>query len=376
MITFQSAADLLYLLWESRKTQPLPTVFLVGPPGIGKTSVAREVHRRMGERALLEVRDLTSIPPEDLSGLPFREEGRTRYDPQEWMWQMCQPGVSGVLVLDDLPAAGPLQAVGCRQLALDRKIGNNRLSEDILLVVTGNRRQDKARASTLPSHFLNSVLVLEIEPDFTEWTRWFLNQGGNPLISAFLSRRLALFSTLPTEADEKGSFPTPRTWAMVSDVLDVARRATCLPQTTSGLVGAGASSEFVAFLHHAEGLPVAEEVIQDPRSALPHPNQIRVEPDKVLAVLAGISTLASRRVTQARNRDNAPLRAADDTEAVGVARQLLRAVEWIVGDRSDLLATAVSNYKIAGGSSDVLAAALEGCSELEDLRKEIREALR
>lgn len=374
-ISFQQASDLLYQLWQGRGKMPLPTTFLVGPPGIGKTAIAREVHQRMGPAALLEVRDLTSIPPEDLSGLPFRSEGRTRYEPQEWLWRLCQPGVSGVLVLDDLPAAGPAQAAGCRQLALDRKIGTHTLSPDVLLVVTGNRREDKARASTLPSHFLNSVMVLEVDPDFKEWVRWFSQQGGDPLIPAFLSRRDAMFSALPVEADKNGCFPTPRTWTMLSNVLSTAKAVGCLPQTACGYVGEGSAREFIAFLREAEGLPDPEETLENPQRAVPHPKDIRDVPDRVLALLSGVCTLTAREITRIREREDAPIRASQDHEAKQKAHQMLTAIKWVVGDRSDLLANAISVYKVAGGNPDVLLVTIKE-TDLSDLRAEIKEALR
>ena len=176
---FGKFTNLAFELWRAGD----PTALMaLGPPGIGKSAAARAVGELMTEHvtsrspaapeALIEVIDLSSRLPEDVGGLPFRGElngiPTTFYAGQSWVSRLCAPNTYGVLCLDDLPAAVGSVQVAVRQLVLDRKVGEHRISDGILIIVTGNRREDKSAAKTLPAHFRNSVCSVTIEPSMPE----------------------------------------------------------------------------------------------------------------------------------------------------------------------------------------------------------------
>jgi len=241
---FDEIVDLSLSFWLNDMAKAT-TICLLGPPGIGKSAVGKTLAARMtvaargkgaSESAVCEVVDLSSRAPEDISGLPFKGNelgfgSVTDYAPQRWLARLCQDGVYGVLILDDLPAASPAVQVATRQLALDRRVGDKHLSPNVILIVTGNRREDKSAATTLPAHFRNSVMMLDLQVDLDEWCAWYGGQEGHaPVIASFLRRRPALLSGLPSNSDSRGAFPTPRAWTKLGSVYDIAeRRRVVLP---------------------------------------------------------------------------------------------------------------------------------------------------
>ena len=306
-MTFDQFTDSAFHLWLEQKG--CMTLFLLGAPGIGKTSAARDLADRMTEKqrmqndkappALVHVLDLSSMLPEDLMGLPYietRENGTkvTKYAPQSWLADICNPNAYGVLVFDDLPAATTAVQVATRQAALERRIGDHRIAEGVMIIVTGNRREDKSAATTLPAHFRNSVLTIPLEPDLTRWIRWYNDQKYDNLITQFLTYRPAHFSRLPSDADRHGVFATPRTWAMLGKVLGLAQRQNRLAEYASGLVGAGVTTELVAFDMVKKQLVSPEEVLLNPVGSLPTPKETLAKPDAMIAMVTSLADTTVR----------------------------------------------------------------------------------
>ena len=312
-MTFDSVTSTLFEMWlTGTNTNSLQTVCLLGAPGIGKTSAARELSTMMTEHrrktnpeakpAVARVLDLSSMLPEDLMGLPYpKERGDqrvTKYAPQEWLAEVCDPDAYGVLVFDDLPAASTAIQVASRQASLERRIHDHRIAPGVMIVVTGNRREDKSAASTLPAHFRNSVMILTVEPDFKRWETWYHDQGFDSLVTQFLTYRPSHFSRLPADADANGSFATPRTWSMLGRLIETGRKTGNLRDMAAGLVGEGVTTELMAFELVRSQLVSPDKVLADPQGALPNPKAMLNSPDKMIAMVTGLADAAIMKAGQ------------------------------------------------------------------------------
>lgn len=357
---FSEVVDLGFEMWKAGSNK---TITLLGPPGIGKSSVAPAIAERMtaytqskypaAARAVCEVIDLSARMPEDIGGVPFRaemqlsrEESITvcEYAIQKWLARLCRRGVYGVLLLDDLPAANPSVQVASRQLVLDRRIGDVRLPDSVLVMVTGNRRQDKSAAATLPAHFRNAVLLLSIEPSLEDWTAWYGRQPGHaPIVSSFLAFRSNLLSTLPKDADEMGAFATPRAWASLGRVYEISKAMGKTLEVAQGFVGQGPATEFMAFVNIRSQLVDPAAVLADPRAALPDPRATLNSPDKAYAMVTGIAEIAAEWAKGAdrKKRDEAPL-------------AFMRAIGHATDGNQEYIATAINTFLSSGGDTKSL----------------------
>jgi len=340
-MNFDKITQQMFESWKHAVENDLipQTYCLLGAPGIGKTSACRDLARLMTEymaeignktQAVCEVRDLSSSLPEDLGGLPMRDGDVTRYAPPVMIHRVCEPGAYGVLVLDDLPAAPTAVQVASRQISLEHRVHDHEISRKVMIIVTGNRREDKSAASTLPAHFRNSVMLVTVEPDFKRWETWAHERGVDQLITQFLTYRPSHFSRTPADADQQGAFATPRTWSMLANLLGVARKLDTLRETAAGLVGDGVATELVAFELVRSQLVAPDKVLSNPEQALPD-RSILNSPDKMIAMVTGLADAA---ITKAKNKDG--------SKAYG---QYLKALAYVTeaGGR-EYVATSVSTF--------------------------------
>lgn len=231
-------------------------VFLWGGPGIGKSAIVHQLAAVL-KVALQDVRALL-LDPVDLRGLPFLgKDGRSKWATPEFL---PQEG-SGILFLDELNAAPGMVQASCYQLVLDRKLGEYTLPEGWAIIAAGNRDSDRAVTTRMPTPLRNRFVHLEFEVDLQEWSEWAIEAGVRPEVIAFLRFRQELLSAFDRDAN---AFPSPRSWQFVSRVLDAAPDQSVEHELFTGAVGAGAATEFSAFLKTFRDLPNIDAILLNP----------------------------------------------------------------------------------------------------------------
>ena len=91
------------------------SVFLWGPPGIGKSSIVRKVADDK-DLQLIDLR-ISQLAPTDLRGLPFVEDGFAKFAPPSFLPQEGE----GILFVDEFNMASPSMMGIAQQLILDRQ---------------------------------------------------------------------------------------------------------------------------------------------------------------------------------------------------------------------------------------------------------------
>lgn len=237
--------------------------FLWGAPGVGKSSVVRQVAAARGLQ-LVDVR-APLLDPTDLRGLPYLRDGVAAWAPPSFL--PADRASSGVLFFDELNAAPPLVQASLYQLTLDRRIGEYELPPGWRIVAAGNRAEDAAVVFRMPSALANRFVHLDFEVDFNDWATWALSAGIDPRVHAFLALRRELL--INTRSTDRG-FPTPRSWEMASDAMKMFGGPSDVLDVLIGIVGEGAAMELIGFCNRTLSAERVDAIIADPgRAQLP-----------------------------------------------------------------------------------------------------------
>lgn len=351
---------------------PTRAILFQGQPGIGKTDLAKE----LGRGGLVEVVDLNSHLPEDIAGYPKPdpENGHVTRLPEEWMTRLSAENIGdkpGVLVLDDLSQAGPSMQAAVFRVALERRVGGRYLGKKVRVIITANRRSDKAGAGTILSPLVTRCWTMQVECDLESWLAWskgdqsaFAPTGVkrdlsgkddhiiDSRIRGYLRFRGRNLAHLPGKADTMGRFPTPRTWHFLSESIKGINSRDLediLYFLGAGFVGDGPAVEFCAFVKHYASIP-------DPETALRKPRSIGVikDQDRLIAVLMAVVDHGIR------------------TEAD--ANVIMKAVAIISDKSADVGAMAIKHWVDSGYDEMAIANTLK-IKEAQQLRSALGRAL-
>lgn len=225
---------------------PISTM-IWGPPGIGKSSIVRQLAER-ANYALRDVR-LSQLAPTDLRGLPVadHELRQSRWYPPEFLPTEGQ----GILFLDELNMAVPAIQAIAQQLILDRRVGSYVVPEGWLVWAAGNRKEDRATVFDMPAPLANRFIHLSVEPDFESFKAYALTQSLHEHLLAFLSFRPALLHCIDPQ---QPAWPSPRSWMM-------AHTLYALQLDLAPVIGEAAAAEFTAFLKVYEQIPDINRIL-------------------------------------------------------------------------------------------------------------------
>jgi hypothetical protein len=243
-----------------KKQRPL---FLWGPPGIGKSDIIHQLGSEI-DAHVIDIR-LSLWEPTDIKGIPYFDSnsgtmvwGAPSELPTE---EFASKYPSVILFLDEMNSAAPSVQAAAYQLILNRRVGQYRLPDNVLIVAAGNREADKGVTYRMPAPLANRFVHLEMRVDFEDWAQWATdNRVHKDVVGYCTFAKKDLYDFDPKSSSR--AFATPRSWSFVSELLeDDDTDDNTLTDLVAGAVGEGLAIKFMAHRKVSSKLPKPEDIL-------------------------------------------------------------------------------------------------------------------
>lgn len=261
------------------KTESVPSIFIWGPPGIGKSTVVANLAREL-KIGFVDVR-LSQLAPTDLRGLPSVNAAERTV---EWIAPNFLPrdkSSMGILFLDEFNMASSSIMGIAQQLILDRKVGDYTLPPKWIIIGAGNRASDRAAVNEMPSpvsnRFLHFDATIELE-DFKDliYNHFEFSDNTKANLVGFLNFRPELLHKNDRNCTSP-AWPSPRTWQMAGQLND-------LDMDITHAVGDSAAVQFYAYLKVFGELPNIEDILEGKKP----PMSKKTDPSSITAVISSL----------------------------------------------------------------------------------------
>ena len=210
-------------------TEKQRPVLLIGPPGIGKTAIIRQIADELG--CALVAYSMTHHTRQSAIGLPFISEkvyGGVARQVTEYTMSEIVAAIydtmqdtgkdSGILFLDEINCVSETLTPVMLQLLQNKTFGNVPLPEDWVIVAAGNPPEYNKSVRELDMVTLDRVKHMDVSADLAVWQRYAVAQGVHPAVRTYLSVYPDHFYRI-TETDRGLSFVTARGWEDMSLML-------------------------------------------------------------------------------------------------------------------------------------------------------------
>lgn len=236
--------------------------FILGAPGGGKSACARDIVRELGIENVVEF-TASLRDPVDVLGVPQTTGDFTRWVPPQEFYQLRQGTGRSALILEELSDAPvPMQNALCGVI-YDFRAGQLNLSDQLFIIATGNRTEDKSGANRITSKLANRTRRFDFQENIEDWTEWALDNDIDPVLIQFLRFRPGLLSDFDAN---RFANPTPRAWERVSFIPQSLDKGLFF-DNCAGEVGEGAAAEYTGFKRIYESLPDVDSILLDPANA-------------------------------------------------------------------------------------------------------------
>jgi hypothetical protein len=201
-------------------------VFLMGPPGIGKTAIMEQIASELGVGMVSY--SMTHHTRQSALGLPFISKkiyGGKEYSVSEYTMSEIIASVydmieatgnkEGILFLDEINCVSETLAPSMLQFLQYKIFGKHKVPDGWTVVTAGNPPEYNNSVHDFAIVTWDRLKRIDIEPDYEVWKEYVYQKDTHPAILTYLDIRKSDFYKIETTVDGK-LFVTARGWIDLS----------------------------------------------------------------------------------------------------------------------------------------------------------------
>ena len=204
-------------------------IFLMGPPGIGKTAIMEQIASELN--IALVSYSMTHHTRQSALGLPFIEKkvyGGQEYSVSEYTMSEIIASVydmmettnisEGILFLDEINCVSETLAPSMLQFLQYKIFGRHKVPSGWIVVTAGNPPEYNNSVRDFDIVTWDRLKRIDIEPDYNVWKEYAYKKGIHAAITTYLDIIQSDFYSIETTIDGK-TFITARGWSDLSDMI-------------------------------------------------------------------------------------------------------------------------------------------------------------
>ena len=209
-------------------------IFLMGPPGIGKTAIMEQIANELGVGIVTY--SMTHHTRQSALGLPFivqKTYGGKEYSVSEYTMSEIIASVynriendgakEGILFLDEINCVSETLAPSMLQFLQYKIFGTHRVPDGWIVVTAGNPPEYNNSVREFDIVTWDRLKRIDVQPDFKVWKEYAHAKGVHPAIITYLEIKKDDFYSIETTVDGK-RFVTARGWVDLSDMIKLFER--------------------------------------------------------------------------------------------------------------------------------------------------------
>lgn len=204
-------------------------VFLIGPPGVGKTAIMEQIAAELGVG--LVSYSMTHHTRQSALGLPYivkKQYGGQVYEVTEYTMSeiigavydlMEETGIrEGILFLDEINCVSETLAPCMLQFLQYKIFGQHRVPDGWIIVTAGNPPEYNKSVRNFDIVTWDRLKRIDVDPDYEVWQDYARLSGVHPAVMTYLASRKKDFYHVETTAGGK-TFVTARGWDDLSQMI-------------------------------------------------------------------------------------------------------------------------------------------------------------
>lgn len=268
------------------RKSPKVVPMLHGAPGMGKSDACLQIADELGiphDRVL--VVHINNHDVVDFTGVPSVTDGMTVFNPTKMFYDFRQGTGAGMIVLEELAQSNQQLQTWAAGFVLERETPMFKVDDDVVMIATGNRAEDRAGAKPLLGHLNDRMYHFDVETSLDDWCEWAMNNGVDAMGIAFLRLRPNLLNDYDPN---RRSNPTQRSWTKLFTEVPNDLPTNMYLTAAEGKVGEGAAAEWVAARDMMNKMPSIDVIRLHPADT-----EVPQEPAVKYAVSTALSMTAT-----------------------------------------------------------------------------------